>query len=91
MVRRLKSDLKRFGENFPTRRVEAIPIDDLPPDAPELVLASKLAAYDALVAERARDLPPWAAARARLTMIGLQQRLLSSIAAFTRTLTKHHE
>jgi superfamily II DNA or RNA helicase len=50
MVRRLKSDLKRFGENFPTRRVEAIVIDGLPPDAPELVLANKLAAYDALVA-----------------------------------------
>jgi superfamily II DNA or RNA helicase len=42
MVRRLKSDLKRFGENFPTRRVEPIVIDDLPADAPELVLANKL-------------------------------------------------
>ena len=38
MVRRLKSDLKHFGENFPTRRVEAIVIDNLPADAPELVL-----------------------------------------------------
>lgn len=89
MVRRLKSDLKRFGENFPTRRVDAIPIDGLPPDAPELVLANKLAAYDALVAERTRNLPPAAVARSRLVMIGLQQRLLSSIAAFTRTLEKH--
>jgi len=91
MVRRLKSDLKRFGENFPTRRVEAIVIDNLPADAPELVLANKLAAYDALVAERTRNLPPAAVARSRLTMVGLQQRLLSSIAAFTRTLQKHRD
>ncbi len=91
MVRRLKSDLKRFGENFPTRRVEAIVIDGLPADAPELVLANKLAAYDALVAERTRNLPPAAVARSRLTMVGLQQRLLSSIAAFTRTLQKHRD
>jgi hypothetical protein len=91
MVRRLKSDLKRFGENFPTRRVEAVVIDGLPPDAPEIVLANKLAAYDALVAERTRNLPPAAAARSRLVMVGLQQRLLSSIAAFTRTLEKHRD
>jgi SNF2 family DNA or RNA helicase len=91
MVRRLKSDLKRFGENFPTRRVEAIVIDGLSADAPELVLANKLAAYDALVAERTRNLPPAAVARSRLTMVGLQQRLLSSIAAFTRTLEKHRD
>lgn len=91
MVRRLKSDLKHFGENFPTRRVEAITIDGLPADAPELVLANKLAAYDALVVERTRNLPPAAAARSRLVMVGLQQRLLSSIAAFTRTLEKHRD
>ena len=47
MVRRLKSDLKRFGESFPKREVKAILIDGLPADAPELVLANKLAAYDA--------------------------------------------
>lgn len=89
MVRRLKSDLKRFGENFPTRRVEAIVIDGLPAYAPELALANKLAAYGALIAERTRNLPPAAVAHSRLVMVGLQQRLLSSIAAFTRTLEKH--
>jgi superfamily II DNA or RNA helicase len=89
MVRRLKSDLKRFGENFPTRRVEAIAIEGLVVDAPELVLANKLAAYDALVVERTRNLPPAVVSRSRLVMVGLQQRLLSSIAAFTRTLEKH--
>ncbi|MBV9111945.1 MAG: hypothetical protein JOY67_03895, partial [Hyphomicrobiales bacterium] len=71
-----------FGERFPTRRVEAIEIDGLPEDAPELVLADKLAAYDALVAERMKGLPPGTAARSRLVLVGLQQRLLSSIAAF---------
>ncbi len=91
MVRRLKSDLKRFGESFPTRRVEAIVIDGLPADAPELVLANKLAAYDALIAERTRILPSAAVARSRLVVIGLQQRLLSSIAAFMRTLEKHRD
>jgi superfamily II DNA or RNA helicase len=91
MVRRLKSDLKRFGWNFPTRHIEAIVIDGLPPDAPEIVLANKLAAYDALVAERTRYPPPAAVARSRLVMIGLQQRLLSSIAAFARTLARHRD
>jgi len=89
MVRRLKSDLKRFGEGFPTRRVEAVIIDGLPADAPELVLSNKLAAYDALVAQRTKGLPAAAVARSRLLMVGLQQRLLSSIAAFKRTLEKH--
>src|SRR5262245_19687243 len=91
MVRRLKSDLKRFGENFPNRRVLPIEIDGLPADAPELVLANKLAAYEALVVERTRNLRPAAAARSRLVMVGLQQRLLSSIAAFARTLEKHRD
>lgn len=89
MVRRLKSDLKHFGEHFPTRRVEAIVIDDLPVDAPELVLAEKLAAYEAFVEQRTRSLPPALVGRSRLVLIGLQQRLLSSVAAFARTLERH--
>ncbi len=88
MVRRLKSDLKHFGESFPTRHVEPIVIDGLPADAPELVLASKLAAYDALVTERMRDLPPDRAARARLALVGLQQRLLSSHRGISRARSK---
>lgn len=91
MVRRLKSDLKHFGERFPTRRVEAIVIDGLPADTPELVLANKLASYDVLLAERTRNLPPAAVARSRLVIVGLQQRLLSSIAAFAHTLEKHRK
>ena len=41
MVRRLKSDLRYFGEKFPERRVEAIVIQDLPSDAPELAAVPK--------------------------------------------------
>ena len=37
------------------------------------------------------NLPPAAVARSRLVMVGLQQRLLSSIAAFARTLEKHRD
>src|ERR1700730_17561780 len=45
MVRRLKSDLRYFGEIFPERKVEPIYISGLPSDAPELVLSSMLTAY----------------------------------------------
>jgi hypothetical protein len=38
MVRRLKSDLRHFGEKFPERVVEPILLDGLWDDSPELVL-----------------------------------------------------
>jgi hypothetical protein len=44
MVRRLKEDLRRLGQTFPERHIEPIVIDGLPEDAPELVLAERLAA-----------------------------------------------
>jgi hypothetical protein len=53
MVRRLKEDLRRLGQTFPERHIEPIIIDDLPETAPELVLASKLAAYVSRAAARA--------------------------------------
>ena len=45
MVRRLKSDLRYFGEKFPKRIVDPIRIDGLPNNTPELVLSRKLAEY----------------------------------------------
>jgi len=84
MVRRLKADLRRLGEAFPERKVEAIPIADLPDDAPELVLWRQLAAYGELRARRITTLPALKKALAKLAFVGLQQRLLSSIAAFVR-------
>ncbi|HTW72946.1 MAG TPA: DISARM system SNF2-like helicase DrmD [Acetobacteraceae bacterium] len=91
MVRRLKVDLRQLGEAFPERIVEPIPLTGLRPDAPELVLPQKLEAYRKLREVRLAKLPPSQAIRARLVWIGLQQRLLSSIAAFTSTLKVHQK
>jgi hypothetical protein len=89
MVRRLKSDLRHFGERFPMRVIEPIRIVNLPADSPELVLPKMLAAYSETVRARAAQLPAREAGNARLAIIGLQQRLLSSIAAFAKTLEVH--
>ena len=89
MVRRLKSDLRHFGERFPKRNVDPIRISGLPEEAPELLLSHKLAAYGEVVRARAARLSPREAGQARLSLVGLQQRLLSSIAAFARTLEVH--
>jgi ERCC4-related helicase len=89
MVRRLKADLRRLGEAFPERIVEAIPIAGLPENAPELELARRLAAYGELRMNRIADLPSQKASMAKLAFVGLQQRLLSSIPAFARTLKVH--
>jgi len=89
MVRRLKSDLRALGEAFPERVVEPVTIDGLGADAPELALAAMLAEYRSLRERRIAALPPAGAARARLAFVGLQQRLLSSVPAFARTLRVH--
>lgn len=89
MVRRLKSDLRRLGEAFPERRVQAIPIEGLPSNTPELHLARLLTAYGELRMARIATLPSQKAALAKLAFVGLQQRLLSSVAAFARTLKVH--
>ncbi len=89
MVRRLKADLRRLGHAFPARRIDAIVLDGLPDDAPELVLSRKLDEYGKLRWRRISKLPAHKAALAKLAFVGLQQRLLSSIAAFERTLKVH--
>jgi hypothetical protein len=89
MVRRLKGDLRALGEAFPERVVEAVSIDGLPEDAPELRLAAMLADYRALRERRIGALAKGRAARARLAFVGLQQRLLSSVPAFSNTLKVH--
>src|SRR6266446_6517526 len=71
MVRRLKSDLRRLGEAFPERRIEAIPISGLPIDTPELELARRLAAYGELRMARISTLPSQKAALAKLAFVGL--------------------
>jgi hypothetical protein len=57
MVRRLKSDLRYFGETFPERNVEPIYISRLRSDAPELVLSGMLTTFGRLSA-RTANLPP---------------------------------
>ena len=89
MVRRLKSDLRLLGEQFPERKVGAIHLTGLPGDAPELVLAHMLAEYGAMRAQRLAQATTHEASQGRLAFVGLQQRLLSSIAAFASTLRVH--
>ena len=89
MVRRLKEDLRRLGQTFPERIIEPIIIDGLSLDAPELVLTEKLAAYRELRRKRLQSETISRRAQAELVWIGLQQRLLSSIEAFARTLRVH--
>lgn len=89
MVRRLKSDLRALGEAFPERRIQKITLDALPDAQPELRLAAMLADYGHLRDRRIGALTPGKAAQARLAFIGLQQRLLSSVPAFARTVRVH--
>jgi superfamily II DNA or RNA helicase len=91
MVRRIKADLRALGESFPERVVDPIAIDGLSTDAPELDLARRLVAYEDLRERRIAQLPTRQKGQARLVFSGLQQRLLSSVAAFARTLSKHRE
>ncbi len=96
MVRRLKDDLRSIGvPGFPERIVEQIDLPEalgtgpLPEDTPELALAALLDAYRT----RRLDSMPGASKRQRthfeLLATQLQQRLLSSIEAFARTLRVH--
>ena len=90
MVRRLKSDLRKLDpKSFPERVVKAERLAGLPQSAPELDLSRRLAAYGELRMRRIARLTPGRQAMAQLAFVGLQQRLLSSIAAFARTLKKH--
>lgn len=89
MVRRLKEDIREVQGGFPIRRVVRIPIDRLPDDAPELVLSRLLDEYRTAREERFAATSRRAQAAAGLLVVGLQQRLLSSIEAFARSLKVH--
>ena len=89
MVRRLKEDIREVQGGFPKRHVERIAIDDLPDDAPELVLSRLLDEYRTAREERFAATSSRAQAAAGLLVVGLQQRLLSSIEAFARSLEVH--
>ncbi len=89
MVRRLKEDIRAIQGGFPIRNVVRIVIDDLPDDAPELVLSRLLDEYRTAKEERFASTTSRAQAAAGLLVVGLQQRLLSSIEAFALSLKVH--
>ncbi len=89
MVRRLKDDIREVMGGFPKREVVQVDIDGLPPDAPELRLSALLDEYRALREQRLSGETKRKQAAAGLLISGLQQRLLSSIEAFARTLRVH--
>ena len=91
MVRRLKEDIRTEVGGFPVRVVTPVVIDGLPADAPELVLSRLLDDYRNLREKRFRTATARGRAAAGLLVIGLQQRLLSSIEAFAMSLARHRK
>ena len=103
MVRRLKEDLRQITGGFPKRNVEQIDIKDLPESNPELTLSKLLQKYRELKEERLsvsknrakteRDEKDARSVQVTsgLLLTGLQQRLLSSVEAFARTLKVHRQ
>jgi SNF2 family DNA or RNA helicase len=89
MVRRLKEDIREVQGGFPKRIVERVVIDGLPADAPELVLSRLLDNYRTVRENRFASTSRRAQAAAGLLVVGLQQRLLSSFEAFSRSLNVH--
>ncbi len=91
MVRRLKEDIREVQGGFPRRDIVRVPLDRLPEDAPELVLSRLLDEYRTAREERFASTSKRAQAAAGLLVVGLQQRLLSSIEAFARSLKVHRQ
>ena len=89
MVRRLKEDIRDVQGGFPKRDVVRVSIDGLPADAPELELSRLLNEYREAREERFEAASKSARAASGLLVVGLQQRLLSSIEAFARSLKTH--
>ncbi len=89
MVRRLKEDIRKVQGGFPQRHIVPHVLDGLPEDTPELVLSRLLDEYRTAREARLAQETNKARASAGLLVIGLQQRLLSSIEAFARSLTVH--
>jgi superfamily II DNA or RNA helicase len=89
MVRRLKEDIREVQGGFPRRVVAREAIEGLPADAPDLVLSRLLDEYRSVREERFATTSRRVQASAGLLVVGLQQRLLSSIEAFARSLKVH--
>ncbi|MHB8900023.1 MAG: DISARM system SNF2-like helicase DrmD, partial [Thermoguttaceae bacterium] len=91
VVRRLKEDIREIQGGFPKRHVVQVTIDGLPDDAPELRLSRLLDEYRQTREERLQTESKRQQAAAGLLITGLQQRLLSSMEAFARTLKVHRK
>jgi superfamily II DNA or RNA helicase len=89
MVRRIKEDIREVQGGFPRRKVERLVVGELPPDAPELVLSRLLDEYRGVREQRFSGTSTRTQASAALLVVGLQQRLLSSIEAFAQSLKVH--
>lgn len=89
MVRRLKEDIRSIQGGFPERQVIPIVIDGLDAEAPEIALSRLLDEYRQAREARFASSTRRAQASAGLLVVGLQQRLLSSIEAFARSLAVH--
>src|SRR5688572_29314238 len=79
MVRRIKEDIREIQGGFPRREIVRLEISGLPDNAPELELSRLLDEYRAAREERFAQGSSRAQAAAGLLVVGLQQRLLSSI------------
>jgi len=97
MVRRLKDEIRQLEGGFPERQVvqvdlpRDIGIVALPPETPALRLSTLLDEYRKVRQLRLADASKRKQAEASLLISGLQQRLLSSVEAFARTLKKHRQ
>lgn len=91
MVRRLKEDIRAIQGGFPRRDVNPVVIDGLPADAPEIALSRLLDEYRTAREQRFAKATRRAQSAAGLLVVGLQQRLLSSVEAFARSLRVHRE
>ncbi len=89
LVRRLKEDIREIAGGFPKRTPVQQDIDSLPEDAPELRLSKLLDDYRQLREKRLSSESKRTQAASGLLICGLQQRLLSSVEAFARTLRVH--
>lgn len=89
MVRRIKEDLREIQGGFPKRNAEQITLRNLPADAPELRLADLLSQYQEAREQRLAGESKRVQAAAGLLLCNLQQRLFSSVQAFSRTLKVH--
>ena len=89
MVRRLKEDIRQIAGGFPVRKVVQIDLKNLPPDTPELLLSKLLDEYRQVRQLRMAGATKRKQAEAALLVSHLQQRLLSSVEAFARTLAVH--